>query len=310
MISLIIPCNRAHPWLKKSLASIGQNLSGLEHEVILVLNNIVLCEEDELIQLATDEIPNIIIVKAGTTTLSGALNFGISKAKYEFIARMDSDDLLLPDRILTQYRFLQDNPDIGLVGTHVQTINESGTDIKVVRFPESDREIKSKLRFGNCISHPTVMFRKAAWESAGCYTDAFPLAEDFDLWTRMSRITKIANLPIIGIKYRIHEAQSSHEKSKQQIASTSMIVLENLEKDSKINRNDLNRMMKHPISLGITENERFLRGNLSFSVFKAFRHQLDIRMKSLHLLEVILNQPSLLVEVFKQRIVWRTNGKY
>lgn len=140
-----------------------------------------------------------------------ALNRGIGLARGEYIARMDGDDVSHPNRFEAQVRFLDSWPDIALVGSCANVIDENGTVMRPMRVPTSTREIDEVLLRRNVFIHPTVMFRKGAVLEMGGYrtirnADA---AQDYDLWLRLVERYPLANLPELLVDYRMHEGQVS-----------------------------------------------------------------------------------------------------
>lgn len=134
-----------------------------------------------------------------------SLNKGLSIAKGMYIARMDADDISLPDRIKKQVEFLDQNPDIGVLGTGMDQISESGQHIsKLIPFSEHGLILWTIL-FETPIFHATTMFRKDKIIKIGGYSQDFIHAEDTELWSRMLFITKFANLPEVLYKRRLHQ---------------------------------------------------------------------------------------------------------
>jgi glycosyltransferase involved in cell wall biosynthesis len=139
--------------------------------------------------------------------LANVLNFGIESSNNEFIARMDSDDVSLPDRFSSQLEYFK-NAEVGLVGTGTYIIDYMGKFIKYGYYPCG--EIDSvKLLEGNYIAHPTVMFRRDLTRNIGLYSPKYLHAEDYEFWLRISQITKIVNTEQKLLIYRQHESNVS-----------------------------------------------------------------------------------------------------
>jgi len=153
------------------------------------------------------------------------LNYAISLAKGEYIARMDSDDISLSRRLEIQFEFLEKCNDIVLCGSNYSII---GTD-KIVRLPMLTNEIELELLYRNPIAHPTVMFRNNFFKLYRLSFDIrFTHAEDYDLWSRVSRVGKIYNLPQVLLKYRVHDGQISVTQQKSQISIANDISWRNV----------------------------------------------------------------------------------
>ncbi|HEX3069206.1 MAG TPA: glycosyltransferase [Thermoanaerobaculia bacterium] len=117
--------------------------------------------------------------------LAESLNVGVALARSALIARLDFDDVCLPQRLERQLAFLSSHPEIDVYGSRINVIDESGRLIGRRNLPLSHDEIAAGLRRTNVVSHPSVMFRKASVEAAGGYEATRVFSEDFDLWCRM-----------------------------------------------------------------------------------------------------------------------------
>ncbi|MBA4319137.1 MAG: hypothetical protein C0412_12120 [Flavobacterium sp.] len=141
--------------------------------------------------------------------LIDVLNMGLSLAKGEYIARMDADDISHPKRFDLQCRFLDSHPDIGVVGSNVHFIDSVGRRISNFlnnpRLPQTPNQINWALCFSCCLMHPTIMARRELLINAGGYNKLAKHAEDYDLWVRMTAITKFYNLPQKLLLLRKHE---------------------------------------------------------------------------------------------------------
>jgi glycosyltransferase involved in cell wall biosynthesis len=137
--------------------------------------------------------------------LIGSLNYGCKLAKGKYIARMDADDVCINRRLKIQYDFLEEHPNIGIVGSWVDYIDQNDKKINELRLPILPNVIQWYLHFGNFIAHPTVMMRRSVIDSVNYYSNEAVCAEDYDLWVRASGSMGIANIPEVLLKYRIHE---------------------------------------------------------------------------------------------------------
>jgi glycosyltransferase involved in cell wall biosynthesis len=141
--------------------------------------------------------------------LIATLNRGIKLAKGKYIARMDSDDVSLPDRLKMQVHFLDKNPDIGVVGTDYSMIGSDGTPWNPSKFFNVSTEpdlVEWELYFNCYVCHPSIMVRKTVYTHLSGYRDEFIHAEDYDFFLRAVSYTKISNLPHVMYKLRKHES--------------------------------------------------------------------------------------------------------
>lgn len=149
--------------------------------------------------------PNIrMLPDIGGAYLSKALNHGIRNARYELIARFDSDDVCMPFRMIKQFIFLQENPNIVVLGGNTVLIGEEGEYLGLRKVSIGISNIKKSLKHFDVISHPTVMMRRREILSLGGYNESFPNSEDYELWLRVSNKYDIDNLEFPLIQYRVH----------------------------------------------------------------------------------------------------------
>lgn len=157
--------------------------------------------------------------------LSGSRNAGLSEARGELIAFIDSDDFCEPGRLEKQVAFLRDHPDHILVGTALRYINERSETIGSRSYPENDEEIKRRLVVVNCVAQPSVMARRAKLIEAGGYTSEFPAAEDYALWLRLARFGRFHNLQEPLVAYRIHTASGKNLLLKPALRDTTRLKI-------------------------------------------------------------------------------------
>lgn len=141
--------------------------------------------------------------------VSKAANKGLALAQGKYIARMDADDVSLPERLARQVDYLETHPEIGVLGTGVQIMDGSGDTSDTWQFPTQHGMLRWSLCFTCPIMHPTVMMRRQAVQWVGGYASDMVLAEDYDLWRRLSDVTRLSNLPDVLLRLRLHEANAS-----------------------------------------------------------------------------------------------------
>ena len=154
--------------------------------------------------------------------LTKSLNKGLKIARGKYIARMDVDDISMPERVEKQISFLDKHKDIAVVGSWIEIINMESSRAYVLKNDCNPAIIKWTHIFKNQITHSSAFFRKEIIKKIGHYNEKYKYAQDFDFWFRISRKYKIANIPKVLVKYRIHsksvtETPKTHKIQKQSI---------------------------------------------------------------------------------------------
>jgi len=173
----------------------------------LKADEIVLVEDgelpDELVEVIS-QYPEVHIVRLERNVQLGrALEAGLKNCQHDLVARMDTDDIMMPYRLEKQYRFMMEHPEIVACGGDIAEFIEEGAILREKHMPTSAYELYRYGKKRNPLNHMTVMFRKSAVEAVGGYRH-FPGLEDYDLWSRLlASGYKIANIPEILVKARI-----------------------------------------------------------------------------------------------------------
>lgn len=146
-----------------------------------------------------------------------SLNIGIRAARGEYIARMDADDISLEERFAAQVQALDSQPDLGVLGGWVQPISSTGAMVSPAYQYDADPiYLHWMLHFYTLLPHPAVMARKSVLFEAGLYDETLHHAQDFDLWSRVSAISRVSNLQQVILLYRLHEKNMSKAFSENQ----------------------------------------------------------------------------------------------
>lgn len=137
--------------------------------------------------------------------LTRSLKLGVAMAQGDYLARMDADDIADPERLARQTAFLDEHADVGIVGSLCRIIDGRGRARGEYRVPFGDLHIRWTSLLANPFAHPTVMIRRKVMIQHGLnYDEAHETVEDYDLWTRVLRHTRGANLPRPLLQYRRH----------------------------------------------------------------------------------------------------------
>jgi glycosyltransferase involved in cell wall biosynthesis len=153
--------------------------------------------------------PRMAVHRVSHRGRSAALNFGCAQARAELIARLDDDDVALPERLERQLHFLERHEDVALLGGGALLIDDKGRVFARDEVPTSDAEIRQTLEHSSPFYHPNVVIRRRAVEAVGGYRTAFEPAEDYDLWLRLAEYYALGNLPGFVGMYRMYPEQES-----------------------------------------------------------------------------------------------------
>jgi glycosyltransferase involved in cell wall biosynthesis len=148
-----------------------------------------------------------VVANEKTPGLACGSNRGWRLSRATYVARLDADDVALPQRLSTQIAFLDAHPSVAAVGGAAITIDPSGRQMSVMRSPTSSSVIRATLPRRNCFVHSSVTMRRAALEEVGGYR--FNRGGDYDLWLRLSERFDLANLLQPVVLYRVHAGQIS-----------------------------------------------------------------------------------------------------
>lgn len=189
-VSVLMGVRDGARWLPAAIESVlGQTLTDLE---LIVVDDGSTDATSELLRAVRD--PRLVVERQPASGLTRALNVALDRARGSLLARLDADDAALPDRLARQCAYLHAHPEVGVLGTAARVVDEAGRDVTIIQPPEDDRTIRRALIRRNPFVHSSVMLRRALVTSAGGYDTSFSVAQDYDLWLRLSAVTRLANL--------------------------------------------------------------------------------------------------------------------
>lgn len=163
--------------------------------------------------------PRLRVIARPNRGLVASLNQLLDEAQAPLVARMDADDICLPDRFERQIAFLAAHPDYGVVGSLTTDIDEQDQPypLTTAEHPLTHEAFLARIESrGPLLAHPTVMYRRAVVLEAGGYHAAFRHCEDYDLWLRLAHRTRITNLPQRLLRYRHYAGQVSNRHALEQ----------------------------------------------------------------------------------------------
>lgn len=138
------------------------------------------------------------------TALNALIEVALADQAVEYLARMDADDLSLPQRIARQLDFLHQHPDVSIAGTWCIEFNEPGVALFHKKMPTGRDEVARAMLLRNALAHPTVMFRRAVFERGHRYDTRYKVMQDYELWSRLIVAGEsISNVPEYLLWFRV-----------------------------------------------------------------------------------------------------------
>jgi glycosyltransferase involved in cell wall biosynthesis len=206
-VSVIIPVFNGENYLASAIESVlHQTYSNFE---VIIVDDGSADASKEIIRRYKDRDARVKFVEQEHRGAAAAANIGVSCASYGLVARLDADDVMMPDRLERQVRFLEEHPGVSVAGSYMHLIDRWGrtigksTPVPGVRHQGLPMEPRQMIDF----AHPSVMMRKEALIAVGCYNAEILYGEDQDLWGRFLTCGHmIAIQPEFLVKHRIHNS--------------------------------------------------------------------------------------------------------
>jgi glycosyltransferase involved in cell wall biosynthesis len=220
-----MPVSNGEAFLGQAIDSVlTQNFSDFE---FLIIDDGSTDASPAIIRSYAD--PRIHLVHNGKRLgLVESLNNGLDLARGEYIARMDCDDISLPQRLARQVAFMDRHSQIGVCGTWVETIGEPACDLW--RYPSDPEIIRCRLLFESVIAHPSVMMRRTLFGKAGLsYSPLYRRAQDYELWVRSAKSFALSNVAAVLLLRRVHSQQAGVRDGEEQRAAAARIRIAQIE---------------------------------------------------------------------------------
>lgn len=255
-VTVLLPTYNASRYFRQAIESV-LNQTFKDFELLIVDDG----STDDTVEIAkTFGDPRIRIKENPENKgLVRGLNQGLDLARGEYIARMDQDDISLPDRLERQVDFLEKNQGIGICGTWIKIFSKYKFISLDIKKPLTSEEISCEMIFGNALLHPTVMMRKKFLDKFKLrYRDNYLWAEDYDLWRRACLFFPVVNLPIFGLLYRHHGSSIGKKYATVQVQSNRSIRQEQLSR-LKVNLTSSEKLTYEQVcELSFIPSRRFL----------------------------------------------------
>lgn len=216
LVSIVIPVHNGGQFLKATLQSILKTTYPT-YEVILVDDGSTdgsknICDD---FSIQYDHVHSFSW--RGNKGLADTLNFAIQKAKGTYIARVNQDDLIAPDRLTLQVSFLDSHSEYSTVGSAIRLFDNKNQTIDTVSFPKTDEEIKKNWLMFSPFADPAVMYRKSSFLKTNAYQKRFWPVDDVHMWYELGKQGKLANLPQVLTQVRWHNEAGSIKNHRIQV---------------------------------------------------------------------------------------------
>ena len=200
-ISVLMPVYNGEKYLKQAIDSIlSQTFTNFE---LITINDG--SKDNSLNILKSYNDPRLIIINNEINKgLIESLNIGLAQCKGMYTARFDHDDIALPHRFDTQYKFMQEHPEIDLVGGWTECIDPSGKSLKINKNPSNPMVIRYEFLFNNVMFHSSIFFRTEKIKKKGGYSEEFVHSEDYEMYSRPGKELICSNIPEVLFKLRLH----------------------------------------------------------------------------------------------------------
>ncbi|MCM1294201.1 MAG: glycosyltransferase family 2 protein [Muribaculaceae bacterium] len=235
-VSVLMPAYNSAKYISVAIDSIlNQTFTDFE---LIIINDGSTDNTAEIVHKYTDTRIKFID-NTQNQGLIAVLNQGLDLCAGEYIARMDSDDISMPERLAKQVAYMDANPDVCVVGAWIQMFGDKN---KQIKYPESVK-LFDLLIYGSQVAHPTSMLRTSVLRKNNIrYDSAYLHAEDYGLWATLAKYGKIHNLQQVLLKYRYHKSSVSvlHHQTQMQNAN---LVRKNILKPLLSNQADADKIV-------------------------------------------------------------------
>jgi glycosyltransferase involved in cell wall biosynthesis len=209
-VSVILPVYNAGRYVRAAVQSIlDQTFRDFE---LLAIDDGSTDDSLDILQEMAKEDARLLVHAAPHRGLVAALNRGLELARGTYIARMDADDIALPERFERQVAYLDRNSGCVVLGTGTQRIDAEGRPLRCTIRPVKPFDPLAFPPRLPQVPHPSVMMRAEAVRRIGGYRDALAWAQDRDLWARLATLGRIETLPNVGLQYRVHPSSVTRSR--------------------------------------------------------------------------------------------------
>ena len=291
-LTVLMSVYNGEKFLKKSIDSVlSQSYSDFE---FLIINDGSSDNSEIIIKEYSDKRIRYIC-NDENIGLIASLNKGIELSKGKYIARQDADDIACNKRFEMQMRFLEDNPNVSVVGSWISLIDKNDNIITHWKYPTSPIVARWALLFNSAIAHSASMFRRNEVKKINGYSSEYKYAEDFEMWSRLNKNSDICNIAEVLQLYRVHDNAVSTLKNNDQVNVMRKISFNNL---NELLKNDLK-----PESISLLTDSKLVKNTAQARdyicsmniLFNIFSDKFELQNEKSEILNSMLEKISTLI---------------
>lgn len=224
LVTVLMPVYNGSNYLTESIESVlNQTFSNFE---LLIINDSSTDNSLEIIK-SFDDSRIRLINNNQNLGQSISMNYGLDLAITKYIARIDQDDICLPYRLEKQVNYMEENPNVGVLGCHTNNVNENLEFISHRKRPLTHNQNKWALLTNTCLMHPTAFIRSSIMKNYR-YDKAYAPCEDYELWSRLIHITRIEQLKDVLVLVRKHSKNTGTLRSDDRFSKRDKISKRNM----------------------------------------------------------------------------------
>lgn len=214
LVSVVMPAYNSEKYISEAIESV-LNQTFKDFEFIIVNDGSTDNTFNIIKEYARKDKRIKVINNKKNCGISKTRNNGIKLARGKYIATHDSDDISLPTRFQEQLSFMEQHPEVGVVGAYIQIFDsDSGKIIGIRKYSNEDKVLRKNIFFYSPIAQPVSMIRKEVFSEVGYYDNNYPPTEDLDLWFKIGTKYKFSNINKILLRYRVNSNSATSSRTK------------------------------------------------------------------------------------------------
>ena len=210
--------NEKPQYLDEALDSIWTKQTRKPEEIVLVKDGPLTDELNAVVNKWKAKLQDVLTIVSNPVNkgLAAALNDGIAVAKGQLIARMDSDDRSKPDRFKLQEKYMEEHPEVDILGGAIEEFNDEGKLHNTREYPQTMNDVLRTMYRVSPMAHPTVMYRKSFFDSGFRYSTKYHICEDVTMWYDAVAGHRIMNnLPNVILSFRRNDAMMNRRSKEK-----------------------------------------------------------------------------------------------